>query len=31
MKTGRDVVIAALLGADEMGFATVLLLLRDVL
>ena len=22
MKTGRDVVIAALLGADEMGFAT---------
>ena len=31
MKTGRDVVIAALLGADEMGLQLLLLLLKDVL
>ena len=29
MKTGRDVVIAAMLGADEFGFATAPLVVED--
>ena len=30
MKTGRDVVIAAMLGADEFGFATAPLVVEVV-